>query len=1001
MTKKQKLPQLKTKPPGRNIYQEFLHTLKNKGFLGDIADGYSQRLMAATDNSIYQVLPEGVLYPKCQDDISLVLGLCGEKKYRDITIAARGGGTGTNGQSLTEGLVLDLSRYMHKILDLDLENMEVKVQPGVVLDQLNQYLSGHGVFFAPNLSPSSRATLGGMCSTDACGKGSRVYGRTSDHIKALEVVFLGGQKADVAKIRGEDLEKAKLGEDKLSYIYKVVDGIIESNKEEIKKLYPELARFITGYNLKKTKNQDGDMDLTYLISGSEGSLCVVSQLTLKLTKIPRFSELILVKYRSFDDALRGASDLVSFDPHAIETIDDKIINLAQKDIIWHEIAPMLGEDQDNIAAVNLIEFSGMDALDIEKKTKPLKDFLADKGYDPFCTTKKDEIKALWNLRKKGVGLLGNLPGQRRPIPFVEDTAVPPSMLADYIKEFKEVLDSHGLSYGMFGHVDVGCLHVRPILNLRDPKDEALVRVISDKIKNLVVKYHGVMWGEHGRGYRSEYTKDFFGENLFQSLREIKGAFDPYNQLNPGKMVTPKGATSEVLPLDGVTLRGQKDRVLDSAVLDSYKSAINCNGNGACFHFDPDYVMCPSHKVTRDRIHSPKGRASLMREWLAQVTIAGYNPLQLKKGVGWHRRRGAYDFSHEIYDGMKGCLACKACSSQCPVKVDIPEHKSRFLESYHSRYQRPLFDYAVLLAEHAHSRLKGPLLKIHNFFMARGFVKAVLKKTLGLIDAPLLSEPRLEDRLKKAGYEMVYRGSSKPLAKENKVILIQDAVTALYEAKLVEAVLGFLRKIGFEPIVAEFLPNGKGQHVKGFRDSFKKTAALQLSFLKELEKTGIPLIGIDPAITLTYREEYKELLSDSAEVLMVHEFLFDNLDKIKVEKPKVAKKFSLFAHCGEQTSGAAKLSNWQAIFEHFGHELEVVAVGCCGMAGAYGHEACHKETSKGIFEMSWQRHLALVKEKKRVPLATGASCRLQVERFYGAALLHPFEGLLEVLLGANK
>ena len=367
--------------------------------------------------------------------------------------------------------------------------------------------------------------------------------------------------------------------------------------------------------------------------------------------------------------------------------------------------------------INLVEFSGEKLSELEEKINPICEEILKKRALPgealgyFITGKAREISELWNLRKKGVGLLGNMPGERKPIAFVEDTAVPPEHLADYILEFRDLLDRHGIEYGMYGHVDVGCLHVRPALDLKDPIDEARVKEISDAVRDLVIKYKGVMWAEHGRGFRSEYTEDFFGKELYRELRRIKEAFDPQNRLNPGKIVTPLSLPEKVVKVDG-PMRGHLDRQVDPKLREAFRPAMECNGNGACFDYAPDHVMCPSSRITRDRIHSPKGRAGMLREWLRLLSIKAP-----EKASQWaipflekfqdpgtlattgsspfggilrsFKQRSENDFSHEVYDAMNGCLACKACATQCPIHVDVPSFRSKFLKLYHTRYPRPV------------------------------------------------------------------------------------------------------------------------------------------------------------------------------------------------------------------------------------------------------------------------------------------------------------------------
>jgi ferredoxin len=318
------------------------------------------------------------------------------------------------------------------------------------------------------------------------------------------------------------------------------------------------------------------------------------------------------------------------------------------------------------------------------------------------------VNRIWTMRKKSVGLLGNMQGDKRPIPFVEDTAVPPENLADYIVEFRAALDARGLAYGMFGHVDAGVLHVRPAIDMKDPVQQHLIREVTEDVVRLTRKYHGLLWGEHGKGVRSEFSPAFFGP-LYPALQAIKAAFDPRNQLNPGKIAAPEDTT--LLTIDGVPTRGQLDRTIPSAVRAGYDEAMHCNGNGACFNWDPDDAMCPSWKATRERRHSPKGRASLTREWLRQLAGLGFDPVQdgqrMRGAAGWRDFPARVlntlsrkpDFSHDVKEAMDGCLACKSCVGQCPIKVDVPTFRAKFLEAYHGRYLRPLRDHLVGSLEH--------------------------------------------------------------------------------------------------------------------------------------------------------------------------------------------------------------------------------------------------------------------------------------------------------------
>jgi FAD/FMN-containing dehydrogenase/Fe-S oxidoreductase len=1001
------IPQLTEKEALSPVVLAFVDALKRSAFTGDVDTHYGGRLSAATDNSIYQVTPQAVLFPRSQADVQCILQLATQDEFANVTFTARGGGTGTNGQSLTEGVVVDLSRHMNRILEVNEAEGWAWVEPGVVLDQLNAHLKPHGVFFAPELSPSNRATIGGMVSTDASGKGSRIYGKTSNHVLALDLVFSDGSAWQSVPLDAAALKELKSGDDLVNQIYQGVDRIVTSKKELIKQRFPKLTRFLTGYNLAHAYTEEGQFNLNAMIAGSEGTLAVVTGIKVKLTPLPTVKRLIVAKYLSFDDSLRAANILVQADPAAIETVDDTIVTLARQDVVWDRVGKFFSQPgDDRVKSINLIEFAGNDADVVNADTQALCDKLdallgqehEAVGYQ-LATTDAD-IVSLWELRAKGVGLLGNAEGNRRPIPFVEDTVVPPEHLAAYIKEFRQVLDACGLEYGMFGHVDVGCLHVRPALDLKDKTDEKFIRVITDQVKDLVLKYGGVMWGEHGKGLRGEYMPEFFGPELYDDLRRIKQLFDPTNKLNPGKLVTPIDHPASVKKLDGVPLRGHRDRQIPEAVREEFNVSIHCNGNGACFNFDLDDVMCPSYKFTRDRIHSPKGRAGMMREWLRQLSRTRYD-LQAEDESRGHLaipEPTDSDFSLEVYEAMDGCLSCKACTSMCPIKVDIPDLKAKFLNRFYTRYQRPLKDKLIAFGERTHHRLlAAPFL--YNAGVKLPFFEPLMRDWVGLVDTPQLSSPTYTALLDKAGIQVLHQIEPASLQHRDlskTVFILPDAITAFYEAGTFVDCVAFFKKIGFEPIVTPFIENGKGQHVKGFLQDFQQTARQATQQLEKLVSMGRPIIGIDPAITLTYREEYRIYLDrQDVDVWLPQEWLANALPHLaasltQLTSPAVA----LMGHCGEKTSIQASGRQWQAVFKAFGLDLEIVKAGCCGMAGAFGHETAHYDESKGIYEQSWKLKLA---DSDRPIVATGASCRSQVQRFEGGEIAHPLQ-LLSRLLG---
>lgn len=1024
------IPILAPHAPLPELYREFLAQLSAQGFSGEISTDYASRLVAATDNSVYQLLPVAVLFPRHEADVALTLRLAHTESFRDIKLSPRGGGTGTNGQALCDGLILDLSRHFRSILELNLEQGWVRVQPGVVLDQLNDYLRPHGVFFAPNLSPSSRATLGGMISTDACGKGSRVYGKTSNHLLTLRSVLLDGSSFESCRINAAELERLEARDDLIGEVHRVVNTIVTTRRGSIAKQFPRLARFLTGYNLAHVLDDEGGFNLNYILAGSEGTLAIVTEAKLRLTRIPKHKQLFALRYADFDSALRAANVLVRSEPGAIETVDETVLGLARNDVVWYSVKHLLevvGEAPP--AAINLVEFESDDPAVVERKVRELSHTLEDeRGQPGKCTgytlcTRSEDIAALWALRKKGVGLLGNFAGERRPVPFVEDTAVPPERLADYIKDFRAILDRHGLRYGMFGHVDVGCLHVRPALNLRDPLDGKKLREISDEVVKLVKSYGGVLWAEHGKGFRSEYSPTFFGPELYQELRKVKGAFDPYNQLNPGKLATPPTSGERLVSVDAKK-RGDFDREIAKAARAKYDTSVHCNGNGQCFDYHQDHVMCPSFKGTRDRIHSPKGRAGILREWLRLSSNAGYDPgAEPGSGAGGRHGRGEApgDFSHQVYDAMSGCLACKACATQCPVRVDVPELRAEFLSHYHMRYRRPLKDYLVAGLE-GMLGLMALVPRLTNWFLTRAWFKALLARWGGIVDSPLLSEERLELALRTRGAPRFdLRGLRKLDAaeKQRTVLIAQDAFTTFYETNVALAVYDVLTRLGLHVVFLPFRQNGKALHIKGFMEKFQRLVQRNNRFYSRVAELEIPIVGIEPAVTLTYRDEYRTALRRNSgksrhsepapgfRIQLLQEYLAQKLPELQQSgsAPTVAgarqeSPLLLFGHCTERTAELDSQKQWQLVFRAFGLELQPQATGCCGMCGVYGHEASHYAESRGVFELSWAPRLAKEAAAQRSALAAGHSCRSQVKRFAGFVPRHPIEALRDALEAAQ-
>ena len=945
----------------------YLQAVIANGFSGDTITSEAARFAVATDNSIYQVLPAAVVHPRSTADVACLLRTA--RAHPAIRLCPRGGGTSTNGQCLTEGIVLDHSRHHDRLRTMDVAGRTVTVEPGMVLDTLNGLLKPHGLQVGPTLSTSSRATIGGMVGTDAAGKGSRVYGKTSCHIDALELVLADGTVWTSRAMTPAEFAWESERDDAVGQLLRSAIAIIDASSDEVCARFPRLSRFLAGYNLARVRQDDGRINLNWLLAGAEGTLAVITAITLRVIPIPAAKRLVVLRYESFDAALADAQTLIARNPHAIETIDDLIVDLATDSPLWPRVSHLMPSGR---GPLNLVQFVGDDAASVER---------AAAGLPGVHLTSASDIAACWDLRKAGVGLLGKLPGARKPVPFIEDTVVPPEHLAAYVRELRAVLDQHGLRYGMFGHVDVGCLHVRPALDLTDPADVAKIRLISDAVAALTLKYGGLLWGEHGKGYRSEYLPLFVGPQLHHAFRQIKSAFDPTNRLNPGKLVAPCGCDEHPPDIDAVPLRGQSDAQIPAAVREAWASAVTCNGNGACHAPDPHAVMCPSSKVTKDRIHTPKGRAGLVREWLRRASVAGYAANRLPTAIGWESAPTELpNFTQEVKDALDGCLACKACSGTCPVNVDVPDLKAKFLAHYHGSYRRPIRDWAIAALETiAPVAARLPML-------ANGIAK-LLPTPTGLVDLPRFSVPSLRQR----------RPPGMASLADAHVVLVPDVFTAAFDAETVTAAIELLATFGWRVHLAPLVANGKPLHVLGMLHGWRRTAVAWRAHLDQLAASGKPLIALEPAVALTERDELRKAgLADTPRLQLLGEFLAErfiarNVPRALLSAP--AREFHLLAHCTEQATAPAAAQAWVAVFKACGQRLRVVRTGCCGMAGVWGHCSEHAAESRALFDLSWRPRLAEAEAAGAEVVADGFSCRHQAARVAGRHLAHPAEALL--------
>jgi FAD/FMN-containing dehydrogenase/Fe-S oxidoreductase len=931
----------------------FAAALAEAGFAGDVASDHAARAAMATDNSVYELEPDIVVAPKSAADVEILMAVADRAAFRHLAVTARGGGTGTNGQSLNRGIIVNFQRFMTRILELNAAEGWVDVEPGIVLDELNGLIAHTGLFFAPNTSTSNRCTIGGMISTDASGKGSRIYGKTSDNVLGLDLTLSGGQT-----IRGLKPPPA--------WAQPMLDAIADAcdaGRQALIDNTPRISRRFTGYDLERARPAADRLEWWRLLLGAEGTLGLVTKIRLKLTPKPAHKRLVVVAFDSFPAALAAGEPILAHAPLAIEIMDDWVQRLA-RDAGLMDTLPIdiRGEAEARISYL-FVEFVGEDE---DALTASLARLIEDAARLPgvigsYCARDEADAAKLWSTRAAAVGLLGKREGARRPIAFVEDCVVPVENLVAFVDGFDAILRGHGLRYGIYGHIDVGCLHVRPALDLDDKADRTTFQAISDAVYALCNTHGGIFWGEHGKGIRGAYLPDYVGPIAYAAFQRIKHAFDPLERFNPGKLVTVSRR-----PIGIVELPFRKGNAVDDP---GFEKAFHCNGNASCLTYSKTVPICPSFKATRDLRQSPKGRADAIRQW--RQAQAAQDP-ELAA------------ISRDTYSALDSCLGCNACGSACPAHVSVPALKSQFLEAYHAGHRRPLRDHAAVAVE-AIAPMLDALRPLARRLMP--LASRLAARALGFIDLPEISERGL----RQLGHPVVRHAKIETIAtEENTVLVLEDAFTATFDTAAVGAVCDGLAALGYHPLIVTLPPGSKAAHVKGMRRRFARLAGRQIAALNELEKIGSPMVGVDPAFVLMTRSEFRELTPSVPKVLLVQEFLRQRLTAGDPWPKALAAASAprLMVHCTEASVAPQALKQWQDVFTALGLPVRPTQTGCCGMAGLFGHEQRQQTVSRTLFDASWAPALA----GETAVLASGFSCRCQVERLSETTALHPMAAI---------
>lgn len=934
-----------------DLYDELATAFRRAGVLGEIETDRALRAAMSTDNSIYQITPDLIFAPIDGMDIVRLLRVLAQPRFSEIALTARGGGTGTNGQSLNRGVILDLRRHMTRVVDINEEEGWADVQPGVVLDALNEVLRPKGWFFAPETSTSSRCTIGGMVSTDASGKGSRIYGKTSDNILGLEIAHAEGL---ISSLRPAPHWAQPMLDQARVAAYAGREAFIAAT--------PRLNRRFTGYDLERACPETGGFEWWRLFLGAEGTLGPITSIRVKLRRIEPQKRLIVAGFATFRDALAAASPLLADDPTAVEVMDEWVQELASKAGILNRLPANLRPN--GPVAYVFIEFNGHDPVEIEGRVKTCMARLTKLPGQIALHQARDlaEIRELWAIRSAGVGLLGKVEGDARPIAFVEDCVVPPENLPAFIDDFLAVLAKNGLGFGIYGHVDVGCLHIRPALNIDTSADRDRLVAVSDAIFALTRKHGGIFWGEHGKGMRGAYLPEWIGAPAYDALRQVKQAFDPGEKFNPGKLVSLKK------PLMGIATT--PFRRFNTHSDDPLDKAFRCNGNAQCLSYQAATPICPSFKATGDLRQSPKGRADALRAW------------HLARDAGQEQ-----DITPDLLAALDGCLGCKACASTCPVQVDIPSMRSAFYAQHYRKARRPLPDRLVLMGERLSPKIQrfAPLLRP---FWPLG--RRIGARLLDAVDLPKSLARPLPRSVMVSAAEL-----SGPLP-ENTILLVQDWFTALFDDALARDALVAFRALGYHPLIVPMHPAGKAALNMGAMAEFQEMAEKLMRLLRQAGASGRPLIGLDPAFVMMLRQDYPKAGFRPPRVDLPQEFLANEIRKSR-PFPQIAQAFApqIMSHCTEASALPQAGQLWVEVFQALGVSATAKASGCCGMAGLFGHQNRHQPVSRRLYNLSWRATVATDRPDAPV-LASGFSCRCQAKRLGGQSLSHPLSLIAQAL-----
>ena len=973
---------------------------------GEVMTDIASRGRYATDASIYQAMPVAVLVPKTAEDIANAIQIAAEL---NVPVLPRGGGTSQCGQTTGTALVIDNSKYFRNVLDLNIDKGYVEVQPGIVLDHLNAQLKQYGLWYPVDVSTGGQATIGGMAGNNSCGSRSIAYGNMVHNVLGIDAWLANGQIGQFADYANSSGVAKQLGD--------FVKGLANTLQPEIEARFPKVLRRVAGYNLdifhpqsELPYTQDGSVNLSHLLVGSEGTLAYFKSLKLKLSPLAGHKVLGIVNFASFYKAMDSAQHIVKLGPTAVELVDRTMIDLARSNPSFQKTieTSLIDPQAQTPEAILLVEFSGESQAPLLEKLKALEELMGDLGLPGTVVQMPDAglQKNLWEVRKAGLNIMMSLKGDGKPVSFIEDCAVPLESLAEYTQALTDVFSKYGSRGTWYAHASVGTLHVRPILDMRRDGAQKM-RAVAEEASELVRKYKGAYSGEHGDGLcRGEWISWQFGPKITEALSEIKYAFDPKGLFNPGKIINPPKMDDvsnfrfppsyKVIPLqpalDWSAWNVQNDPVTEQTTapgtggdpaMGLAKAVEMCNNNGHCRKFDAE-VMCPSYRVTRDEKHLTRGRANTLR-------LALSNQLDVKEGTSPLA-------SDAIKEVMELCVSCKACRRECPTGVDMAKMKIEFLSAYQKRTGHSLRDLAVAyLPRYAAIISNTPLLP--TILNLRNHIAPIAKLQewiMGISAQRSLPIWKRKNFWSDSKAITPYQFSPEQLSSGSGkgVVLLADTFNAYFEDENLKAALQVLKAAGYQVHIPQKTQSkdqntcskefccGRTYLAAGMVDKAKETLGELVDHLAPYADKNIPIIGLEPSCLFTLKDEAlvmgfgERAISVSKQAQLLEEFLANEVKTGKLQlKLKAASKPVLFhGHC-HQKSFAAVTPAMELLKLIPNAEPKLIESSCCGMAGSFGYEAEHIEVSKQMAEANLLP--AIRKEPDAWVVADGTSCRHQI------------------------